>query len=68
VQINKIKRQVQLMVNIQHNIDYIKTFRLFLIIIKYLDCEWLSLKHLESGKNYKGGYMGNSAKMFKPRY
>ncbi len=55
------------MVNM-HNIDYIKTFRLFLIIIKYLDCEWLSLKHLESGKNYKGGCMGNSAKMFKPRY
>ena len=64
MQINKIKRQVQLMVNIQHNIDYIKIFRMCLIIIKHLDCGWLSLKHFDSGKNYKGGYMSNSAKMF----
>jgi len=33
----------------------IKTFRLYLIIIK----------HLDSGENYKGGYMGKSAKMVK---
>jgi hypothetical protein len=44
------------MVNIQH-IDYIETFRLCLIIIKHLDCGWLSWKHLESGKNYKGGWL-----------